>query len=321
MAILKTFTTVGIREQLMDRIFDISPQDTPFLANAGHRPKITNTYFEWLVDELAAPDLDNARVQGYDISTHDAVDQPTRIGNRTQISDKTAKVARTVDQVSKAGRGKDLARAVTRKMIELRIDVENILLSNQAASVGNASTAYTTAGILAFLKTNINMGVGGANPVWTDVPDDVRTNGTPRAYTETIHKDVLAQMWTAGASPEIVMVGAFQKQVASSFTGIAQIRVAVEKRSKGSIIGAADVYVGDFDTVTFVPNRWMRPIDALYLDRKMYGVGFLHPFTTIELAKLGDNERRLINVEYGLMVNNEAAHGLATDLDTPGNDS
>lgn len=313
MAILKTFTTVGIREQLFDRIYDISPTDVPFSANAA-RVGLENTFFEWQIDALEAPNLGNARVQGRDVDTHDVVDQPVRIGNRTQISDKTAKVARTVENVKRAGRKGELARAVARKTMELRRDVESILLSNQAASAGNASTAYTTASILAFLKTNINKASTGVNPVWTNIPDGVRTNGTPRAYTETIHKDVLAQMWSRGASPEIVMVNAHQKQVASTFTGIAQIRVAVEKRAKGSIIGAADVYVGDFDTVTFVPNRWMRPIDALYLDRKMYALGFLHPYTTIPLAKTGDNERRLINVEYGLKVMNEEAHGLATDL-------
>lgn len=315
MAILKTFGTVGIREQLMDRIYDISPQDVPFSSNAP-RVDLKNTFFEWQVDTLAAPDTANAQVQGRDITNEDAVSQPTRIGNRTQISDKTAKVARTVEDVVRAGRAGELARAVARKTIELRRDVESILLSNQAASAGDASTAYTTASILAFLKTNVNKASDGVNPVYTSVPDDTRTDGTARPYTEAIHKDVLSRMWVEGASPEIVMVGAFQKQVASTFTGIAEVRVAAEKRSQATIIGAADVYVGDFDTVTFVPNRWMRSKDAIYLDRKMYALGFLSPYKTITLAKNGDNERRLINVEYGLMVHNEKAHGLATDLST-----
>ena len=52
------------------------------------------------------------------------------------------------------------------------------------------------------------------------------------------------------------------------------------------------------------------------LDPEYAAVSYLRPFQTVELAKTGDAEKRLITVEYGLKVNTEAAHGLAADLTT-----
>jgi hypothetical protein len=85
---------------------------------------------------------------------------------------------------------------------------------------------------------------------------------------------------------------------------------------QATIIGAADVYVSDFGSVNVVPNRFQRERDAFVLDPEYAAVSFLRPFSTVELAKTGDAEKRMLVVEWGLKVNTEAAHGLAADLTT-----
>lgn len=40
----------------------------------------------------------------------------------------------------------------------------------------------------------------------------------------------------------------------------------------------------------------------------------LRPMQTVDLAKTGDAEKRMILAEYGLMVKNEAASGAVFDL-------
>lgn len=314
MAILQTYATTGIREELSDKIWDISPEKTPFTSGAP-KGTVRNTFSEWLIDELAPPDLTNAFVQGFDVGAEEAVTQPSRLGNRTQISAKTAKVAKTVEATDRAGRRGEMARAVARKTAELKRDIESILLSNQAADAGDASNESYTGSVLAFIKTNVDKASDGVNPVYTTVPDDVRTDGTPRAYTEDIHKNVLELMWNEGADADTVMVNGHQKGVASTFTGIAQIRKDAPGRKQATVIGGVDVYVGDFNEITFVPNRFMRTIDALYLDRSMYQFATLRPLSVTELAKVGSSDRRLIEIEYMLKVMNEKGLGLATDLD------
>lgn len=313
MAILQTFAVVGTREELSDKIWQITPEKTPFTSGAK-KGSIKSLYPEWQISDLAAVDLTNKAVQGFDVSNEQAVSQPTRLGNRTQISFKTAKIALTVEATDRAGRKGEMARAIAQKTAEWKRDVESILLSNQASSAGDASTASTVGSILAFIKTNVNKAGDGVNPVYTSEPDDVRTNGTARAYSEDIHKNVLAMMWAQGGEPDIVMVNGFQKGVASTFTGIAQIRKDAPGMKQATVIGAADVYVGDFGNVTFVPNRFMRTIDALYLDRNLYEFSTLRPYSVTPLAKVGDSERRLIVGEYSLKVFNEKGLGLATDL-------
>jgi len=78
----QTYTAIGMREDLSDVIYNISPTDTPFMSSVG-KNKATATYHEWQTDSLAAAALGGA-VEGADQSSITA-SPTTRIGNRTQI--------------------------------------------------------------------------------------------------------------------------------------------------------------------------------------------------------------------------------------------
>jgi len=316
-----TFNAKGIRESLSNVIYNISPEETPFMSNVG-RENVKNTYFEWQTDSLAAASTTNAQIEGDDVSSFDSTSATTRIGNYTQISSKTVVISGTLESVDKAGRRSELAYQLAKRSAELKRDMESIMLTNQAAAAGSAgvSTALRKTGsLLAFLKSNTDKGTGGADPVYTSSPNATRTDATAanlRTFTETILKSVIQKVWAAGGSPKILMVGPVNKQRVSGFAGIAQIRKEVVGNNPASIIGAADVYVSDFGNVNVVPNRFQRERDAFVLDPEYASVAFLRPFNTVELAKTGDAEKRMINVEWGLKVNTEAAHGLAADLTT-----
>jgi hypothetical protein len=62
-ATFSSFTVVGLREDLSDVIYDISPQDTPIMSSIG-KSKATNVYHEWQTDSLAAATTANALVRG-----------------------------------------------------------------------------------------------------------------------------------------------------------------------------------------------------------------------------------------------------------------
>lgn len=316
-----SFTAKGIRESLSNVIYNISPEETPFMSNAG-RENVKNTYFEWQTDSLAAASTTNAQIEGDDVSAFDATSATTRVGNYTQISSKTLLISGTLESVDKAGRRSELAYQLAKRSAELKRDMESIMLTNQAASAGSVgvSTALRKTGsLLAFLKTNTDKGTGGVDPVYTSSPTATRTDstsGNQRAFTETILKSVVQKVWASGGSPKVLMVGPVNKQKVSAFSGIAQIRKEVVGNRAATIIGAADVYVSDFGNVNVVPNRFQRERDAFVLDPEYANVAFLRPFNTVQLAKTGDAEKRLILVEFGLKVNTEAAHGIAADLTT-----
>jgi len=81
-----------------------------------------------------------------------------------------------------------------------------------------------------------------------------------------------------------------------------------------TIVGAADAYLSDFGLLTVVPNRVQRNRTALFFNPEGIMVKYLRPFQTLDIAKTGDAEKKLMLVEFGLHVGNEAAHGVAADL-------
>jgi hypothetical protein len=81
-----------------------------------------------------------------------------------------------------------------------------------------------------------------------------------------------------------------------------------------TIIGAADVYMSDFGTLSVVPDRFMRTRDALLLDPEYAALSYLRPFQTNDLAKTGDSEKTQLLCEFTLEMRNEAAHAIVADL-------
>jgi hypothetical protein len=304
-------TAIGQREDLTDIIYDISPTETPFMSSVG-KTKATAVYHEWQTDSLAAATTANAAIEGADATS--ATLAPTvRLGNYTQIIQKTVQVSGTLDTVNKAGRKSEKAYQLAKASAEIKRDLETILLANQGRSAGTSTVARKLGSLLSWIKTNSSVGSGGADPATIGV--STRTDGTQRTFTEALLKTVVAEVFDSGGSPKILMVGSAGKQKVSSFAGIAAQRYMAPGNTPTTIIGAADVYMSDFGTMSVVPNRFMRTRDALVLDPEYAALAYLRPFQTNDLAKTGDSENTQLLAEVTLEVKNEAAHGIIADLD------
>jgi len=315
MAIYNAYDAIGQREDLTDVIYDISPTETPFMSSIG-KTKATAVFHEWQTDSLSAATTNNAAVEGADAS--DATLSPTvRLGNYTQILQKTIKVSGTLDAVNKAGRKSEKAYQLAKASQELKRDLETILLANQGRSAGTTnSTARKMGSLLSWIKTNSSVQTNGSDP--TTIGTSTRTDGNTRTFTEALLKEVVAEVFASGGVPKILMVGATGKQKVSSFTGLSAYRYNVNAGGGGAqatIVGAADVYLSDFGSMSVVPNRFMRSRDALILDPEYAALAYLRPFQTNELAKAGDADKTQVLVEVTLEVKNEAAHGIVADLD------
>ncbi len=316
-----TFTrhdAVGVREDLSDVIYDISPMDTPVLSGAS-KSRTTQTLFEWQVDSLASATTANAHVEGDDITSFPAVTPTSRVGNYTQISRKLLILSDTLEAVDAAGRRSELAYQMAKRGREIKRDMESIIFSNQAGNAGGTATARATAALGAWLKTNVDFGATGANPTYTSgVPGAARTDGTQRALTETIFKSVIQSAWESGASVDslVAYAGAFNKAVVSTFQGVVTRNYDISTPRPTAVIAAVDVYVSDYGVVRIMPHRYMRARDLYFLDMEYVAIKELRPFRVVKLAKTGDAEKRMLLTEWGLQVKNEAALGLAADLTT-----
>jgi hypothetical protein len=215
--------------------------------------------------------------------------------------------------VNKAGRKSEKAYQLAKASQEIKRDLETILLSNQGRDAGSTNSAARKMGsLLSWIKTNSSAQTNGGDP--TTIGVSTRTDGNTRTFTEALLKEVVAEVFTSGGTPSVLMVGAAGKQKVSSFAGIGATRFNVTGAKPSTIIGAADIYVSDFGNMSVVPNRFMRTRDALILDPEYAAIAYLRPFMTNELAKAGDSDKTQILVECTLEVKNEAAHGIVADL-------
>lgn len=320
--ITNTFTkynVVGLREDLNNLIANISPEETPFVTNITKRRNVSNTFFEFQTDSLSSAAA-NAHIDGDDLGTSFSAITPTvRLGNYTQILRKDFIVADNLaGSLDTAGRRSEIAYQLAKHGKELRRDQElNLCGVNQAAVAGNNTTARKTASLSAFIKTNTSKGTGGADPtVSSGVVNAARTDGTQRSISEAMLKDVIQSTWTEGGSPTMLMVGAFNKRAISAFAGIAAQRYMAPSDGPTQIVGAADVYMSDFGSISIIPNRFSRSRDAYLLDPDLIEIAQLRPMQSTELSKTGDATKYMMLLEMGLQVNQEAGLGIIADLTT-----
>ncbi len=312
--IANTFTSFdakGIREELANVISNIAPEETPFTSNVGSE-NVSNTFFEWQVDDLSAVDT-TAIIDGDDVASFDATTATVRVGNYTQIRRRSMVIADNLGFQDLAGRNDEVAYQLAKRGKEIKRDLETIYTGNTARSAGSASAGRVTAGLGAWVATNVNKAGDGTNPTAAD-GSDARNDGTQRDFTEAMLKDVMQQAYTSGGNPSMLMVGPYNKTVVSGFAGIAAQRYQAPTDGPTTIIGAADVYLSDFGALTVVPNRFSRERDAWCLDTEYASVATLRPIQAVDLAKTGDAEKKMLICETGLKVSNEKAHGLIADL-------
>ena len=303
-----TFNAVGNREELADMIYNISPEETPFVSAIG-KGKASSIFPEWQTDALAAA-ANNKVEQGNQVTI--AASTPTkRVGNRTQISEKTFSVTGTQEVVDKAGRKSEVAYQKAKKMMELKRDIEFAAINNTTAIAPAAGVAPQARGLSGWLATNNSLGATGAAP---DADTNTApTDGTLRTFTEAMLKDVGQKCWEQGGDPTLLFIPSALRATFSGFTGLAN-KVNDVKSKASTTVATADIYVGDFGTYTVVNSRQQRARDVFLIDAKQFELLTLRAMKTTPLAKTGDAENYMINTEWTLKSKQEAASGAIRDL-------
>jgi hypothetical protein len=317
-----------IREDVMDRIWDISKIPLPFTDMIGTE-QCANPLKEWTLDKLATPDITNARIDGADAGTNNTV-LGTRVGNHCQTSDKVVRVSYRASATNNIGRARELSYQLQRRQQELRRDVEAIMLVNQASIADDGSAvAGKSGGLPAWLKTNFQNGtVGGFNTTTGVVT--ARTPGVRAALTETWVRQATEQVFNQGGEASVFMstpavIRQFSSYLFTSSARIATLMSDIEgSAAKATAMGSVNVFVTDFGTLKFVPNRLQQThldsgsaacADAFVLDPGFLAIGYLQGYRTDELAKTGTAENRQMIVDWTLVVKNEASCAIIGDID------
>jgi len=309
-----------IREDVMNKIWDISKIPLPFIDMIG-TDSSSHPYKEWTTDELAAPDITNARVDGADAGTNNTV-TGQRVGNHHQISDKVVKVSFRADASNTIGRAK-----------ELRRDVEAISLLNQASVADDGSAVPgKSGGLPSWIKTNVQLTggeVAGGFATGTGLTVAFTRAAAAVGLTETKVRTAAQQIYQQGGEASVFMstpdvVQAFSSYLFTSSARVATLMSDIEgSAAKATAMGSVNVFVTDFGTLKFVPNR-LQPkftiaavtnaADVFILDPSYLSISYLQGYRTEELAKTGSANNRQMLVDWTLCVGNEKAQAMINDI-------
>jgi hypothetical protein len=305
---LATYDVTTNREDLADVVYRIAPADTPFMT-AVPRAKASAVLHEWSTQALGSLNTSNARLEGDALSRASST-APARKQNYCQISSNDATVTGTEQAVNPAGIDNMMAYQKGLKSLELRKDMEAILLGNQGQNSGNTTTARTLRSFNAWISGNgSRQGTGADSTAATAAATDA-TAGALVTFTETLLKDAILDAFTDGGSPDLILLGPANKQIFSGFTGRSISQTMV---SNNTVLGAASIYASDFGDLKVVPNRTQRSRDVFVVDTDKVAVAYLRAFEPQEIGRVGDAITADLISEYTLEMRHPDAHALIAD--------
>lgn len=169
------------REDLLDVISDVSPDDNP-LSTMLATTTAKGTYHEWPEDYLSRPSSVSSAAEGAS-TTYSDLTQPSRRGNITHIISQSYRVSGTERAVSVAGMGDPFAYQKAKALREWKNKLEYALVRSTTLTSGSSGVARAMVGIQAVITshyTNRNSGTSlmedmlldGLQDVWLDVGSD-----------------------------------------------------------------------------------------------------------------------------------------------------
>jgi len=327
---LKSGTSVSNREDLLDVLTILAPEETPILSSSA-KSKANSTFVEWTVDKLAAPNTDGI-AEGADVTSFtDKFADRARLGNFVQKFRRDYLVSDLQEAVDSVGPAK-VAQAEAKAIRELKRDIEATLASNNDRAAENgAGQPYKLRGLGKWLS---------ATP-GDDVPSDYRTDAAAihqnadGALTETDFNAILTEIFKKTGNVEnltLVADTALRRHVSdyarfadAAGAGSSSLRKVNLDNGEATIKLGVDLYQSDHGIVSIVnanPDTFTNSITGFeageggYLINPEYvGIAELIPMGSTRLPNLGGGERGFVDCALTLLMKHPQAHGKIETID------
>lgn len=257
--------TVGNREDLLDIITNISPDETPLMNKFG-RSKVTGMVHSWLTDSLDQP-AQNAHLEDAAFSSTPSVPR-VKLDNYIQIFMRDCMVTDSQEAVLKAGVKSEMAYQLAKVLKAIALDVEYAIVNNATARQGDATNAGLMGGIPYFINA-------------TKLPNNVIA-AAGSTVTEEEFNDAIQAAWAVGGTPDIAVMSGANKRVVSGFTGNADRQRSADSTKVKQIV---NVYESDFGLVNTLLHRLMPDTRIDFLQSEYWKLAYLIPFKTVERPK------------------------------------
>tara|TARA_Y100001951_G_scaffold98527_1_gene99447 strand:+ start:655 stop:1590 length:936 start_codon:yes stop_codon:yes gene_type:complete len=299
-----TYEATSDREALSNIIYNIAPHATPFMSAIG-KNSVKNVTFDWQTETLPSAS-GTGEIEGFEISRA-ATTATVRESNVTMIQSRNSTVTGSQQASDPAGVKSQIAHFMALNAKALKRDMETALTGNYAKVAGSASAARQTRSFESWITSNDSRGSGGAD----GSASAAATDGTQRDLTEALLKGVLQTGFGNGAEMSMAICGPYNKTVISGFTGRSNVRQVIET---DTVEASISLYASDFGELKIVPDNFSRERSLLLVDPNYAAVSYLRDFESVDISTIGDAITKMLVVEYGLQMSNEAAHGIVADL-------
>ena len=271
---LITYDDTGRREDLLDVIGDVSPDETPLLTLFG-TSTARGTLHEWMKHNISRPTSVSTDVEGADTTFSDLT-QPIRVVNITQIIKQPIRVSRTERRVNVAAMGDPWAFQKADNLRQLKLKMEFAVL-NAAKASGASGFARQMDGINAFISTN----------------NTARNSGT--SYSEDELNDMVSDVW-ANVDPDKVfdmLLCTFKiKQKIAGFGGNSTRYIDASERRLIKDVLVYDSAGGSHRIFAHKDVENTAGTTTVYgLREDLWKVAYLDKPMFEELAKTGDSDK------------------------------
>lgn len=260
--------TVGNREDLLDIITNISPDETPLMNKFG-RSKVTGMIHSWLTDTLDQPRV-NANLEDAAFTATPSVPR-VKLDNYIQIFMRDCMVTDSQEAVLKAGVKSEMAYQLAKVLKAIAQDVEYAIVNNNTARQGDATNPGLMGGIPYFVNA-------------TKLPDNVITGHQDgnNPFSEEDFNDAIQAAWKVGGTPDIAVMSGNNKRVVSGFSGNAERQRSADSTKVKQIV---NIYESDFGLVNTLLHRLMPDSRIDFLQSEYWKLAYLIPFKTVNRPK------------------------------------
>jgi hypothetical protein len=322
-AVTGTGSAISNREDLLDVLTILAPEETPILSSAN-KERASSTFVEWTVDTLDAPQTSGV-AEGADVTAFtDKFSGRARLGNYVQKFRRDYMVSDLQEAVDSVGPAK-VAQAEAKAIRELKRDVEATLMGTQDFSIENgAGTAYGLRGLGDWIDSS---GPSQVPSAFRTPADSIHASGT---FTETTLNELITSIYRVTGSTNSLMLVADTalRRVIADFARLdpdgsgagTSIRDVNYNGDSSTIKLSVELYQSDHGVVSIVnmnpdcaPDTTNKDTGYI-INPDYFGISELIPMGSTRLPNLGGGERGYVDCALTSLVYHPGAHGKITAL-------
>ena len=286
----------GIRQDLSDLIAVVDAKTCPVISMAKKGAEPINPLTQWQADAFNAATVPAGVLSNTDVSSSDFVDNAA---NRVLLSARIQKfrevpsvddLAQHVSEVAGIGKKKEMARAVSKSLEQMKRSMEAAFCSDQEGVEQSGATPYKTRGLGKWIQNGAQSDLP-VNSAYRTPTASINTTVTA-SLTENNIQDMLQSLYeqTGKAQTYSLVCGPALKRQFTSFTrtqfastNVASAIRVLNQKDSSKIVSSVDIFEGDFGTLELIPSLFLAKDATVNAAAVQNGRGYVLDMDMVEL--------------------------------------